>query len=201
MCGLLEDRRLWCVGEDDLGQLGGGPGLQGPAVQPQLGGDDAVVIAVGAAHTCVLTESDDPTDRTVKCWGANDDLQAGGVPKSAVIEAPTDVSGGLVDGPWVDVATGVSHSCAIDASGEVWCWGTNDYGQIDPHAETPGERFTARRIELDPPIDAVDIAATTTFTCALDRAAKWWCWGCLEPWQATGGRCEVSPPTLIEPCG
>lgn len=200
-CGLLEDDSLWCLGSDLQGQLGGGGGDQsGAPVTPNLNGQAALILAVGARHTCAITDGDGPDARDVKCWGDNRALQAGGVVENQ-IETPRDVSGNLVSGAWVDVAAGEVHSCAINADGDVWCWGTNSYGQVDPHADELEQQLTAARIELEPAIDAVDIAVGTTITCALDRDARWWCWGCLEPWMLIdSGECTVSPPTLFEPC-
>lgn len=200
-CGLLDDESLWCLGSDEQGQLGGGSGDQsGVPVTPNLNNQAALILAVGARHTCAITDGDGPDARDVKCWGDNRALQAGGVVEEQ-IETPRDVSGNLVSGAWVDVAAGEVHSCAINTEGEVWCWGTNSYGQVDPHADDFEQQLTAARIDLDPPVDAVDIAVGTTITCALDRDARWWCWGCLEPWMvAETGECTVSPPTLFEPC-
>lgn len=201
VCGMLDDDSLWCFGSDARGQLGGGPGDQSPSpVQPDLAGDAAIQLSVGAQHSCAITEGDGSGARKVKCWGDNRSNQAGGIVNQ--VELPRDVSGDLVPGEWVDVAAGVLHSCAINADGEVWCWGGNEYGQVDPHAENLSLLRTASKIELDPVVDAVDIAVATTITCALDRDALWWCWGCLEPGQlVNSGTCTVSPPTLFEPCG
>ncbi|MCR9165633.1 MAG: RCC1 domain-containing protein [Nannocystaceae bacterium] len=200
-CGLLDDDSLWCLGSDAQGQLGGGNGDQSNVpVSPDLNGQAALLLDVGARHTCAITDGDGPDARDVKCWGDNRALQAGGVVENQ-IDAPRDVSGNLVSGAWLDVAAGEVHSCAINEAGEVWCWGTNTYGQVDPHAEDFEQQLTAARIDLEPAIDAVDIAVATTITCALDRDARWWCWGCLEPWMVSeSGECTVSPPTLFEPC-
>lgn len=201
VCGILDDDSLWCLGSDALGQLGGGPGdqSQGP-IQPDLAGDAALQLSVGARHSCAITEGDGPDARKVKCWGDNRSNQAGGI--DSQVQLPRDVSGDLVPGEWIDVAAGVLHSCAINADGEVWCWGGNEYGQVDPHADDLSLLRTAAKIELDPVVDAVDIAVATTITCALDRDALWWCWGCLQPGQlVSSGTCTVSPPTLFEPCG
>ena len=201
LCGMLADDTVQCFGSDAQEQLGGGEGDQSNMrVIPDLGGEAALALSVGARHTCAITEGDGPQARNVKCWGDNRANQAGGVADDE-IDVPRDVSGNLVPGAWTDVAAGVVHSCAINEDGEVWCWGSNNYGQVDPHAAEFDQLLTADRIELDPDIEAVDIAVATTISCAIDRDAQWWCWGCLEPWMLVDGdACTVSPPTLFEPC-
>lgn len=200
-CGLLEDETTWCIGADLQGQLGGGLGDQTPGpVQPDLNGERALKLSVGARHACAITEGTGPAARNIKCWGDNRSYQAGSVVELQ-LETPRDVSGNLVPDAWVDIAAGVDHSCAVNAEGEVWCWGNNDFGQVDPYAEEFGQLLTASRIDLDPVVDAVDIAVATTITCVIDRDAQWWCWGCLEPWMVDSNEeCTVSPPTLFEPC-
>jgi alpha-tubulin suppressor-like RCC1 family protein len=66
------------------------------------------------------------------CWGLNDHGQLGdGTP--ATRRTPTPVSGNL---SFVEVTAGVefiaggSHTCGRVASGAVYCWGMNAYGQL-----------------------------------------------------------------------
>ncbi|MEM6291853.1 MAG: hypothetical protein AAGA54_11330 [Myxococcota bacterium] len=202
VCALLDDDSVWCLGDDSFGQLGSGSADNtGGPVQLSFGGEAALRLSAGARHSCAITEGNGPGARDVKCWGDNRKNQAGGVVENQ-INAPQDVSGDLVAGAWVEVAAAAEHTCAINEAGEVWCWGDNTFGQVDPAVAEPGQLLTSAKIDLDPPIDAVDISASTTITCAIDRDGLWWCWGCLEPWMVqTSGECTVSPPTRITPCG
>jgi len=45
--------------------------------------------------------------------------------------------------PVVELATGSNHSCALVASGRVWCWGRNDAGQLGDGAGGIGLRSPA----------------------------------------------------------
>jgi alpha-tubulin suppressor-like RCC1 family protein len=40
---------------------------------------------------------------------------------------PLEVSGGLA---WRDVATGAESACGVTTTGDVYCWGRNDSGQL-----------------------------------------------------------------------
>ncbi len=55
----------------------------------------------------------------------NADGQFDGVP-GASSTVPVQVS---ADVDWTDVAVGADHTCARKQSGELWCWGSNRFGQ------------------------------------------------------------------------
>ena len=56
---------------------------------------------------------------------------------------------------------GAAHTCAVDLSGELSCWGWNGYGQLDAPA---GDHYAS-------------VAAGMSFSCALTRAGELSCWG------------------------
>jgi hypothetical protein len=65
---------------------------------------------------------------------------------------------------WISIATGFDHTCAIDASGLLNCWGK---------AGTE-----AREDPLSPPEGQfLDLDASMEFACALDLDQKAQCWG------------------------
>ncbi len=72
------------------------------------------------------------------------------------------------------VATGFYHSCAINASGGVQCWGMNTNGQL-------GDGTTIQR--LTPVVvtglgsGVISIVAGANFTCALTNSGGIQCWG------------------------
>ncbi|HUS32530.1 MAG TPA: hypothetical protein VMZ53_28710 [Kofleriaceae bacterium] len=61
-----------------------------------------------------------------------------------------------------DIAVGRAHACAIIPSGDVYCWGENGYGQIQPSG--PEYVLTPAKIFLPGP--AAEIALGRTHTCA-----------------------------------
>lgn len=73
----------------------------------------------------------------------------------------------------VDVCVGSAHACALDAAGNVHCWGDNERHQID--TTTVPERESPVRIEGLPPTRK--IACGSTRTCALARDGSVACWG------------------------
>jgi alpha-tubulin suppressor-like RCC1 family protein len=83
------------------------------------------VVMAGDAHVVALTR-----DGTLFTWGSNAKSQLG-VGKHVVRQAtPTHLQGAITGIQFVGVATGGTHTLAVSRSGEVYCWGNNDHGQV-----------------------------------------------------------------------
>ena len=77
-----------------------------------------------------------------------------------------------------ETALGSSHSCALHDSGQVFCWGENQSGQV-------GDLSLGNLVSIPtrvPGVDnAVQIAVDGDDTCARTTTGEIWCWGALEP--------------------
>ena len=74
----------------------------------------------------------------------------------------------------VEVAGGRLHTCALDDTGQVWCWGANWLGQVGD-GTTDGPRLTLVRVQgMD---DAIAIGTGEVFSCALRSSGTVACWG------------------------
>ena len=76
---------------------------------------------------------------------------------------------------WVSFAAGGNHTCGIRASGRLYCWGQDFYGQVgDGGANTnraaPVEVAGGRA-------DWVSVTAGGNHTCARTAARRLYCWG------------------------
>jgi len=127
-------------------------------------------VAIGRHHACLMF------DGRVSCWGSSLNGQLGvGGGADRCIDRPCSRSLVPVEGlpEVVGVAAGGFHTCALTASGEVWCWGANQLGQLGRAAGS--EPGAPARVEgLD---SVVSLAAGLLHTCAVRSDGEVWCWG------------------------
>ncbi len=94
------------------------------------------------------------------------------------------------------IAAGEAHACLRTTKGEVFCWGSNELGQLGDG--TLENRAFAKRVEGLPYI--VRVTGGTHHTCALDQSGALWCWGGNtqgEMGQGTMGRDALLKPTKL----
>lgn len=133
-------------------------------------------------HACARTSAGD-----VWCWGRNDCGQVGspttfskckeekGMIEGAteVVSVPTKVDG-ISDA--VAIAVGGRHTCAVTATGALWCWGNNAHGELGV-GMTPEYSFTPLQVLPLTASSVVSIAGLSEATCALTKAGHIYCWG------------------------
>lgn len=176
-CAILTSGAMRCWGTNRERQLGDGtPGLysipqfvipnrvQGATTQIK----EPLQLALGRYHSCAIT-----TARSLDCWGRNSDGQLGDgteIPHSQ----PAAVLG--MESGVTHVALGAEHSCALKTSGQLFCWGGNQYGQL-------GDGATDQRM-IPVPVKglAANISVVTagdSHSCALSLAGggTLQCWG------------------------
>jgi alpha-tubulin suppressor-like RCC1 family protein len=77
------------------------------------------------------------------------------------------------------LAAGLRHTCALTDKGEVWCWGDNTYGQVEPGGGSP--RPQPRRVLQG----ATGVSVGDKHSCAIvDQKVQ--CWGDNAFGQVTG---------------
>jgi hypothetical protein len=81
----------------------------------------------------------------------------------------------------VAIAAGYQHTCAIDSSQNLWCWGFNADGELGVGDENP---HTGPQRVLDPttlsPVLVDAVAPGGLRTCAHSTAGQTLCWGSGE---------------------
>jgi alpha-tubulin suppressor-like RCC1 family protein len=151
-CALLPSQQVYCWGQNEFLQLGGGEQTPTAAflIVPNL--TDAVAIEAGQTSTCALRSNGE-----VSCWGAL------GCSSTLCAVGPTDVPA-LVDARQVSVGGGTA--CALRSGGAVVCWGAVGNGAVAIPTPVPG---------LD---DAVALAATDELDghCAERASGEVVCW-------------------------
>lgn len=126
-CVITEtDREVWCWGRRRL--------LGGPTYLPlrMEFGAPMEKLMVGTDHVCGIDDS-----RSVRCTGDNARAQLGQGHVDPVVGDATINSLGVI----FDIAGDDDYTCALNSSGQIYCWGTSYMGCL-------GEWGTARRPSL-----------------------------------------------------
>jgi len=181
-CARTTDRHVRCWGENTLGQLGNGSGLD--TVRPvvvdnvPLTGPLSLVtqVVTGYLHSCALL-----TNRQVRCWGGNTSGQIGDG-TNTLRSSPVVVLNRAGTGPLTGVtqiAAGAFHTCARLADGTARCWGDNEGRGLGDGTTVDRRRPVTVRAASGPgPLRGV-IALTggASFTCARVQGNQARCWG------------------------
>ena len=135
-------------------------------------------IAVGRNHTCTV-EFVDAANRLF-CWGENVNGQVGDTnqafPQGEVeILHPEKTS-------WKKVVAGSDHTCGLDISGGVYCWGDGAYGQLGRLDQTLSRQPLKIGFGIGSMIERgqeiiTDIASGSFHNCATSSLGKIYCWG------------------------
>ena len=138
---------------------------------------DGRQLSTGGYHTCLLSNQGD-----VRCWGQNEYGQLGRGHEENIgdDECPVesvDIPPGE-GGDVVQITAGDAHTCALRSGGEVWCWGSNDYGQLGlGHTKDIGDDEGLETSPVRVGDRVIQITAGRYHTCALLRTGYARCWG------------------------
>jgi alpha-tubulin suppressor-like RCC1 family protein len=85
--------------------------------------------------------------------------------------------------PIVAISAGASVTCALDAEGDVWCWGDNVHGNVGSpgYSAAPPRRVSGVR-------HGKSISCGRNHCCATDAEGRAWCWGSNELGQLGTGK-------------
>ena len=185
-CALTEQGQVYCWGNNRRGQLGAGERAPQPTPTLVPLASSAKAIAAGAEFSCAALG-----DGRVYCFGAGDRGQLGpgatadqGAPTLLVDGGgqPLKEVKGLGLGGVVGTAEASAHGCAVLESGDLMCWGQNDYGQLGTGQTSPSA--APARVMTSLAADGmVEIELGGFHTCARQRIGRLWCWGRNHDWQ------------------
>lgn len=170
-----------------------------PKLVPGLAGVRG--ISSSATHSCAIA------GRKVLCWGGNDSGELGrGTTKFSWLPGPTMLAevtgadgadaGALAEDLPLQVSAGEANTCAVVASGRVYCWGMLSRSS-----------WSSDRDELGRPVridglhgPAVAVASAYVTTCALLRSGMVECWGSnLMGLLGRGSDENIDNPLALEP--
>lgn len=177
-CVLTRDHRALCWGWNVDGETGtGSSGIVSGLIAtptPVAGEHRFASLSAGFGFTCGIT-----TAGRLLCWGSNVDgllgnnrrEQCGDVQPVACSSAPVEIP---APESMRQVSSGTSHACAVGVSGNVYCWGANDHGQlgrVGPGVTVP-QPVTVEGVER-----FANVSSGGIETCAISTTNVLYCWG------------------------
>jgi alpha-tubulin suppressor-like RCC1 family protein len=126
------------------------------------------MVSFGIHHTCAIVGS----SAALKCWGYN---EYGAIGDGTNTNRLTPVAVSQLTSGVVMVSAGQHHTCAIDgSSGGLFCWGSNQFGELGDNSNTNRNTPTAVH-GLNTGVSTV--SAGSSHTCAVTSSGALWCWG------------------------
>lgn len=189
ICGIGATGAAYCWGDHDGARRGDYGSHLGTGTDFVANGVGAAGILVSLSTTSGSTCGVTGAGSTVVCWGWGPLL---GNP-AATIDTSSDNCGffapcsrdpvPLAGGhQFSKVVSGARHSCGLELTGAVYCWGLNETGQLG----TGDTISRADPVAVPLPAAAVELAAGNG-SCALLSTGETWCWGGMEGSSAVGG--------------
>jgi alpha-tubulin suppressor-like RCC1 family protein len=167
-CALIADGTMQCWGTSYVGQTGDGTfGGWSDVPKPVLNLSGAIAGIVGGFHTCAIL-----SDRSMRCWGRNEDGQLGNGDAPTDRSVPQTVIG--LDGPVSAATAGGYHTCAIMPDATVRCWGRNTRGQLGDGTD---RFFSSTPVPVSGLTNVAAVSGGGYHTCALLRDGTVQCWG------------------------
>jgi hypothetical protein len=130
-CAVDAAGAAYCWGINFFGQLGDGTNASSSVpvavdTSGALAGKTLTQVTVGGDQACALDSAG-----AAYCWGGNYDGELGdGSASSPSVPVAVDTSGALAGKTLTQVSAGGFWTCAIDTSGDAYCWGSNSTGQL-----------------------------------------------------------------------
>ena len=177
-CAVFNQGNVRCWGLNSGNEI---PGLTGDNEDPIIAGDmnfessEVIKTSIGDYFMCALLKSGQ-----VRCWG-NNFLGQLGLGDRNLRSSPSE-SQNIDFGTSlkvINITSGEQHSCALFESGQVKCWGANQYGQLGlGHTQFMGDNETIHNVNfLDLGARVNGIEAGYRHLCALLEGGMVRCWG------------------------
>ncbi len=115
------------------------------------------------------------------CWGKNNFGGLGdGTNNNSGVPTQVNDTGVLAGKVIVGTSAGYNHTCVVDSTGKVYCWGYNSQGQLGNGASgTTNNPFPVAVVTAGPMNGEVIVKVNggDSHTCALSQDGDLFCWG------------------------
>lgn len=169
-CALTSGGAAYCWGYNADYRLGDSTTSMGlmPVQVKGMTGISLASISAGQQHTCGLDGSGQ-----AYCWGSNAYGQIGNNSNAhqktpVAVQHPSGVT-------FTSIHAGAMHTCALDTTGQAWCWGYAGDGAM-------GTSFSLgdsvpQAVAQPSGVTFTSIATEYRHTCGLTSAGQAYCWG------------------------
>jgi alpha-tubulin suppressor-like RCC1 family protein len=152
-----------------------------PVIVPGLS-SGILSIGAGGFHSCaVIQGATAVVGASAVCWGKNVAGQLGiGSNYPSFSPSPLPVIG--LEYGVASLAAGFEHTCARMMNGSVYCWGSNENGEIGQgYLSASISPITVPSLVTGLPLRAIQVAAGGYHSCALLDDGAVYCWGrCMD---------------------
>jgi alpha-tubulin suppressor-like RCC1 family protein len=188
-CAVLDGGSAVCWGDNASSKAA--PADMAPVVPPAALSfiAAATIPATGGSHSCIARED----GTLVTCFGANESGQL----TAGIAPGPVSVAALF---QFAEVELGAAFGCGRQATGEVWCWGSNASGQLATEPGVTPMSDTLLTVALGGA--AADLAVGRNHACArvADVVS---CWGANNVGQLGDGSMaqQNAPVPAMLPAG
>jgi alpha-tubulin suppressor-like RCC1 family protein len=160
----IANTTLGCWGRNVFNELGDGTSNDATSpVAPGLpSGYVPVSVVSGSLDSCVL----DAGGHAV-CWGPNFKGEAGG---GSTMAASKPVA---IAHTWQSISVGEVHACGIGLDHTLWCWGSDERGQLGDGKQD--NTYAPQQVGTD--TDWSEVACGYAHSCATKSDGRLFCWG------------------------
>ncbi len=185
-CGILVSGRAYCWGNGTLGTVGNGK--VGSPTEPELVtlAQSFTTVSVGGQHACALAAGG-----LAYCWGADSLGQLGDL-REINSTTPIPVIRDENHAVFASISAGWRHTCALTSTGQAFCWGNNERGQLGAGTNGGWSTFP---VAVQGGLAFASISAGGDHTCGVTTGGAAFCWGSNVDGQlgngGTGGQSNV----------
>lgn len=133
-----------------------------------------VLLETASYHTCTSF-----TDGGVRCWGGANTKGELGFERTELIQLVQNTQDVDMGGQEpISIGMQAYHSCALFRTGQVACWGSNEYGQLGVGTQVPFLMTAVTPVDLGLSFGTVEeVAVGGWHTCARNSMGQVKCWG------------------------
>jgi len=197
-CGLGDNYRVYCWGDNSYGQLGNTL-PQGRTFNPvpiaipvPTGGTGYVSVDSGSNQVCALANTGQAF-----CWGDNTFGELGNGTVGGISFQPNPVPLPSGVDSFTQLAGNIRDMCALANTGKLYCWGDNSFGQLGNGSNLSSTSPT--EVLLPDGVNRFTQITGNLYTfCALGDNSQAYCWGQNSKGKFGNGTLKSSLlPTLV----